>query len=62
MIRITAETSRQLLRYKHVNPELHLVCSNYFFGIKELRTRIGIAFEDSLVWMGMWVADLIIKD
>jgi len=49
MVRITAETSRLLLRYKHVNPELHLVCSNYFFGIKELRTRIGIAFEDSLV-------------
>lgn len=48
LIRITSETSRQLAKYnKFVNPEIHLVCSDHFFGIKELRARIGIAFEDN---------------
>ena len=48
LIKIMAETSRLLMKYdKFVNPELHLVCSDHFFGIKELRTRIAIAFEET---------------
>jgi hypothetical protein len=30
-----------------VNPELHLICSDHYFGIKELRARIGVAFEEN---------------
>ena len=44
---MTTETSRQLQKYSHfVNPEIHMCCSDHFFGMKELRARIGVAFED----------------
>jgi GTP-binding protein EngB required for normal cell division len=47
LIRITADTARQMQKYSHfVNPEIHITCSDHFFGIKELRARIGTAFED----------------
>lgn len=47
LARIATETSHQLLKYSHfVNPKLHLVCSHHFFGMKELRARIGIAFDE----------------
>ena len=48
LIRVTTDTSRQLQRYSHfVNPEIHLTCAEHYFGVKELRARIGIAFEDN---------------
>jgi hypothetical protein len=30
-----------------VNPEIHLTCADQFFGVKELRAKIGSAFEES---------------
>ena len=48
LVKVMSETSRQLMKYeKFVNPELHLVSADHFFGIRELRTRIAIAFEDT---------------
>jgi len=48
LVKVMSETSRQLMKYeKFVNPELHLVSADHFFGVRELRTRIAIAFEDT---------------
>ena len=48
--RIVSDTSRQIMRFdKFVNPELHLTAAEHGFGVKELRARIGIAFEENLV-------------
>ena len=48
LIKITSETSRQLMKFhKFVNPEIHLICSDHYFGVKELRARIATAFEEN---------------
>ncbi|TNV77125.1 hypothetical protein FGO68_gene9294 [Halteria grandinella] len=50
LVRVTTETSRHIQKYVakgFVNPEIHLTCAEHFFGVKELRARIGVAFEES---------------
>jgi len=43
------ETSKHIQKYKYVNPELHLVSAEHLFGIRELRAKLSIAFEETLV-------------
>ena len=46
LVRTLNETSGITHKYGHfVNPEIHLVCSEHNFGIPDLRSRIGLAFE-----------------
>ncbi|CDW75696.1 gtp-binding protein [Stylonychia lemnae] len=47
IIKVVTDTTGQLQKYrKFVYPEVHLTSADHMFGIKEVRAKIGIAFED----------------
>lgn len=46
LIKTLTETRMTILKYSDVvRPEIHLVAAEKHFGIQELRSRVGIAFE-----------------
>ena len=46
LVKTMSSISAQLLKYNYfIKPEIHLISARHSFGIKDLRSRIAVAFE-----------------
>ena len=46
LIKVTTETGNFIQKYNYILPEVHLTSAKKDFGLKELRAKVAIAFEE----------------
>ena len=46
LIKVTTETGNFIQKYNYIFPEVHLTSAKKDFGLKELRAKVAIAFEE----------------